>query len=292
MDGSFHSALKHLVVNDAARLSGHGFAERRGAGVAGRVRTRRTVRAVGMGGVSAVAVGALAVGSSQLFDGGEFMPGSSATPSVDAVASSPFQCGFIFPSESRSVEGLAIEDTGWLTAAEVMALMDRRLNTNTDSAGNPVESPHVQVTTHVDSTQPLPTFTLVDPHGAAAVGGALVTDDPTLHPPDNFGVMQDPSGAVAGQATSGMTFVAVSQATVVGTITDAWVPHDAPPVTWTNTSRPEALTLINPEGAFSACPSATLDEEFDIYAVAGRMTMDPNRVMTGPFYVWSEIPKP
>lgn len=291
MDGSFHSGLKQLVVNDAARLSGHEFADARGAGVARRVRTRRTVRAAGMGGASAVAMGALAVGGSQLFDGGEFMPGGSATPSADAVATSPFQCGFEFPSESRSVEGLAIEDTGWLTSAEVMALMDRRLNTNTDSAGNPVESPHIQVTTHVDFTQLLPTFAFVDPVGREGGGSSMGTDDPILNPPTIEG-LQGPPGAEIKQSAAGVTFVAVSQATVVGTITDAWRPEEAPPVTWTSTSLPEALTLINPEGAFSACPSATLDEKFDIYAVAGRMTMDSNRVMTGPFYVWSEIPKP
>ncbi len=66
MDNPFGSAMADLVVVDSARLSGRDFADARGAGVARRVRTRRTVRAAGVGGVSAVAAGALAFGATHL----------------------------------------------------------------------------------------------------------------------------------------------------------------------------------------------------------------------------------
>jgi|GEM_PF-1233650 len=63
MNNSIHDAMNDLVAADAARMSGSSFADARGGGVARRVRTRRTVRAAGMGGASAVAVGAVAVGA-------------------------------------------------------------------------------------------------------------------------------------------------------------------------------------------------------------------------------------
>ncbi|MBC7298834.1 MAG: hypothetical protein H5T82_08065, partial [Demequina sp.] len=254
MSNSFHSAMNDLVMEDATRMSGRDFAHARGVGVARRVRTRRRVRAASVGGVSAVAVGALAVGATQV----PWSPLAAPAAAPDEPATSPFQCGFVFTSETQSVDGMTIEDTGWLTAGEVHARLDRYLNTPMDSAGNPVEAEHIPVTTHVDDTQLLPTFAVVDPRGAASIGGAIVTEDPTHYPPDTLGTMQDASGAVVGQTTSGMTFVAVSQATVVGTMTDPWQPEKAPHVAWVGLSEPEesgvsALTLINPDGAFTAC---------------------------------------
>jgi len=66
MDNSFGAAMAGLVIEDASRMSGARFADARGTGVVRRVRTRRRVRAAGMGGASAVAVGALAFGATHL----------------------------------------------------------------------------------------------------------------------------------------------------------------------------------------------------------------------------------
>lgn len=129
------------------------------------------------------------------------------------------------------------------------------------------------------------------------MGGALVTEDPTLYPPDTLGTMEDASGAAVGMATSGLTFVAVSQATVVGTIADAWRPEGSSQLAGVgladaSVSGRSALTLINPVGGFTACPGVTLGKDFEIYAIAGRLTSDPDGVMTEPLYAWSQIPKP
>lgn len=291
--GDFRELMSAEMDDAAEGFAAEDFAGGYGRGVVGRVRRRRTVRAVGVGGVSAMAVGALAFGATQL----PWSPLATPAAAPDEPATSPFQCGFVFTSESESVDGMSIEDTGWLTAGEVHVRLDRYLNTPMDSAGNPVEAEHVPVTTHVDDTQLLPTFAVVDPHGAASIGGAIVTEDPTHYPPDTFGTLHDASGAVGGQTTSGMTFVAVSQATVVGTMTDPWQPEKAPHVAWVGLSEPEesgvsALTLINPDDAFTACPGVTLSEDFEIYAVGGRLSSDPEGVMTEPLYAWSQIPKP
>lgn len=66
MGTSWGSLMDDAVAADAARLSGREFADARGTGVARRVRTRRTVRAAGMGGASAVAVGALVLGATHM----------------------------------------------------------------------------------------------------------------------------------------------------------------------------------------------------------------------------------
>lgn len=59
MDTSMHGMMNDLVAADAARMSGRDFADARGSGVARRVRTRRTVRAAGIGGGTMLTAGAL-----------------------------------------------------------------------------------------------------------------------------------------------------------------------------------------------------------------------------------------
>lgn len=79
VDMSDFRDLMHAQMDDAAAgFAGEDFAGGYGRGVVGRVRRRRTVRAVGVGGVSAVAVGALAVGSTQLL-GGTGQPAGGAS---------------------------------------------------------------------------------------------------------------------------------------------------------------------------------------------------------------------
>ena len=66
MDLSIHDVMNDLVRADAARMSGRDFADARGPGVARRVRTRRTVRAAGIGGGTMLTAGALVVGALNL----------------------------------------------------------------------------------------------------------------------------------------------------------------------------------------------------------------------------------
>src|SRR5664279_2113607 len=108
MDSSFQAAMNDLVAADAARMSGRAFADARGTGVARRVRTRRRVRAAGMGGASAVAVGALAFGATNM-PWGQLDVASSGSDSISGPEpiASPFECGYVFPSASQSVEGMA-----------------------------------------------------------------------------------------------------------------------------------------------------------------------------------------
>ncbi len=85
MDNPFGSAMADALAADTARLSGRKFADARGAGVARGVRTRRTMRAAGVGGVSAVAAGAIAFGATHLpSTGGVVAPatGGECTPTA------------------------------------------------------------------------------------------------------------------------------------------------------------------------------------------------------------------
>lgn len=66
MDLSIHDVMNDLVRADAAQMSGRDFADARGGGVARRVRTRRTVRAAGIGGGTMLTAGALVMGALNL----------------------------------------------------------------------------------------------------------------------------------------------------------------------------------------------------------------------------------
>jgi hypothetical protein len=60
MGNAFHEAMSDLVMEDATRMSGRDFSAARGAAVTRRVRTRRTVRAAGIGTLATASAGALA----------------------------------------------------------------------------------------------------------------------------------------------------------------------------------------------------------------------------------------
>ena len=66
MDSSFGALMDDAVAADAARMSGRVFADARGVGVARRVRTRRTVRAAGIGGGTMLTAGALVLGATHM----------------------------------------------------------------------------------------------------------------------------------------------------------------------------------------------------------------------------------
>lgn len=90
--------LMHAQMDSAAAgFAAEDFAGGYGRGVVGRVRRRRTVRAVGVGGVSAVAVGALAVGTAQFFGGAEQPAGGASVRCVsveDDLGSAMWQGDF------------------------------------------------------------------------------------------------------------------------------------------------------------------------------------------------------
>ncbi len=87
MGNSFHTAMNDIVTDDSARMSGRDFSEARGAAVTRRVRTRRAVRAAGIGTVATASAGALAYTALQWDRAPQpAAPGEArCLPGVDAV---------------------------------------------------------------------------------------------------------------------------------------------------------------------------------------------------------------
>lgn len=113
--GDFRDLMMAQMDDAAADFAAEDFAAGYGRGVVGRVRRRRTVRAVGVGGVSLVAVGALAVGANHVPWG----PLAEPAAAPDEPATSPFQCGFDFPTDSQGSDDLWIDGLAWLGRAHV-----------------------------------------------------------------------------------------------------------------------------------------------------------------------------
>lgn len=141
MDQSLFAVLNDAVAADATRLSGRRFADARGAGIARRVRTRRTVRAVGAGGASAVAVGALALGATQLPWGGTASPGLGATDCVTPTPTADTYTYWVVVSQGETpVETVSLTDAA--TGAAVLTAIAQPDGTYefADAHGNPLEA--------------------------------------------------------------------------------------------------------------------------------------------------------
>ena len=125
MDQSLFAVLNDAVAADATRLSGRRFADARGAGIARRVRTRRTVRAVGAGGASAVAVGGIALGATHLPWGGTASPGLGATDCVTPTPTADTYTYWVVVSQGETpVETVSLTDAA---TEHLMALGHRAI---------------------------------------------------------------------------------------------------------------------------------------------------------------------
>lgn len=287
----FRDLMIAQMDDAAAAFAAEDFASGYGRGVVGRVRRRRTVRAVGVGGASVVAVGALAVGANHVPWG----PLAEPAAAPDERATSPFQCGFDFPTDSQGSDDLWIDGLAWLTPAEMNAAVYQRMaqtNQAQIDRGGPAE-PQPWDLPRAVGTEPGPVFTLHYPAGSEAAGGGVRDTDPVLDPPGSSS-LQGPSDVIV-EFSIGLTFVAVSDGVVTGTLLDPWSPQDAPHLAWVasgESSFVEPLALLNPEGAFTACPGVALESDADVYAVAGVMTDSSVDGMSGPEYAWLSAGRP
>ena len=142
MDPSIHDVMHDLVAADAARMSGRDFADARGAGLARKVRTRRTVRAAGVGGASAVALGALAFGAAHspwgVFDAA---PGIGGTDCVTSSASGDAYVYEVLVRKGRTpVDTVSLVDTATGAAFLTATLQPDGTYVFTDADGKPLRS--------------------------------------------------------------------------------------------------------------------------------------------------------
>ncbi len=280
MSNPFHSALNDLVVRDAARMSGDDFAESRAGGIGRRVRTRRTVRAAGVGGASALAAGAVAVGVTQVPWGGTATPAGAGATDATTAEGSPFECGFHIRAEAAGTDHLWIENLTWSTPDEI----NERISWHAfqPEGADPADVPQALGTFDV------PTVTVHDSLAASTgdhfqgVGG---TTDPALEVRD---------GSLSGWNTAityaqGTAFVAVAGGEVVGTLAED-PSGEAPLSVFLDGAD---VTMLNADDAFVACPGVSLpSESWAVYAVAGTVAEDASGTLHGPEYAWLRVSGP
>lgn len=189
----------------------------------------------------------------------------SPLPATSGVES-PFACGFEFPSETYSVDGLSVEDARWIDP------LDARERIR--AAG---------VARQIDGEDPMPMFVLRD----ATAGPNVLTlgnlEDPILSPPDASDM---PDGVTYGQ-----TFVVVSAGVVIATIPDPWEGPAGQVIAW-GAGDQDQLILTDPVYAFTGCPGVDYAADPEIYAVVGRVALDVDGTPAPPVYAWSVIERP
>lgn len=101
----------------------------------------------------------------------------------------------------------------------------------------------------------------------------------------------DPAEAVssgADQDVRGMSFVAVSGGRVVGTLSET-----TPFASSMALTAEESEVDANWAGiAFTACPDATLADDYQVYAVGGQVIAHAEGTLEGPTYAWRNFGKP
>lgn len=260
--------LMSAGMNDAtASFADDDFAATYGRAVVGRVRRRRTVRAVGAGGASAVAVGALAVGAAQLTRSPLTMPAATSPH----PATSPFQCGFVMGPTIADSTAVSIKAIEWMEPADVNARQQEFWGGSTNA---PQEL----------GSQPVPTVDLIAglAREIGRSGGAGLGD------PVDMDVSSDPGGPVVA---TGFGFVLVRDGVVVGTLNpdtaDAHIGLEYDGLSY-------SVALLNAASAFGACPGETLGtDDLATYVVAGSLVDDPTGALSeGPYYAWSVLDRP
>ncbi|MCB2413431.1 hypothetical protein LGT39_11305 [Demequina sp. TTPB684] len=255
MGNSFHAAMDDLVADDASRMSGARFADARGASIARRVRTRRTVKAAGVGGASVVAVGALAVGATQA--PWRALDPQSASPEPAIALSSPFECGFVMDSPVHTSRSVEVKASGLTTVSAA------------EAATQTVTAPG---------------------HGSVPFVEAR-----GLHDPDEYsaGVIGDPSSARGGRGDTaiGVGVVLVESGVVVGT-QDANTPLVPYPVAHGLVDDDGVSVYVVDPAYFSTCPGVASLEDAVMYAVAGSITFGLKSEPAALAYAWQPLTSP
>jgi len=211
---------------------------------------------------------------------------SSASPSPEPTASliatvvtkpedvvagqNPFQCGFPFPTDTSAADGLWTFGTEERPAADVNAKL-------ADYSPDPPQAL---------GTNLLRTVTMVDQF--AATLGSISTVDAGAVDPALVANRAQSSGVSLVQNA---TFVAVVNGTIVGTIVDPYTPQTSPPLFQESldTVFDNAITLLNPDSAFTACPGITLGNDWTSYVVVGDAALDSAGKAYGPVYGWVKL---
>lgn len=197
-------------------------------------------------------------------------PSVAAKPEDVVVGTNPFQCGFAFPVDSSAADGLWTLEAEQNSVADVNARLADYSSTAPQALG----------------TAPLFTVTMVD-HFAATLGSISTVDQQAIDP----ALVANRAQASGVSLVQNATFVAVVNGSVVGTIVDPYASLTPPALfeEGLDTVFDNAITLLNPDIAFTACPGITLGNDWTPYVVVGDAALDSAGKAYGPVYGWVKL---
>lgn len=208
-------------------------------------------------------------------------PDPSLAAKPEDIVGSPFECGFEFPTESYGNDTQSFDDIEWVSPDEMNAQI---------RALHPDSGSDIYQAVGQDD---VPVITLSDDF-ASSFGEWTTGGSDAVDPALALGE-RDPDAMPSGvRVMHGSSFVAVADGVVVGTITEPFVPNTAPPIYQRvpHGEFGETLALLNADNAFTACPGATLDGNWDLYAVAGDIARESDGRVYGPDYFWLKATRP
>ena len=87
----------------------------------------------------------------------------------------------------------------------------------------------------------------------------------------------------------GLTFAAVVDGKIVGTVGEG--PWTANPFVWTDSDAAYSmdLTYLNPENAMTYCDGYGPNDDADLYLIAGTVTINAGGSTTTPIYSWKQV---
>jgi hypothetical protein len=207
-------------------------------------------------------------------------PSASATPSAvptPAATSnpvsdgSPFQCGFPINGDFIA-DGLTIGDSKWGPSAEINAWLADKYG-DMDPLPQAAGSDDV-VTMTVSSSH-------LEELGDSSSGWSQ--RDPVTS------AELDAPQADLPLEEFGLTFAAVVDGKIVGTVGEG--PWTANPFVWTDSDAAYSmdLTYLNPENAMTYCDGYGPNDDADLYLIAGTVTINAGGSTTTPIYSWKQV---
>ncbi|NYI42796.1 hypothetical protein [Demequina lutea] len=198
---------------------------------------------------------------------------------------SPFQCGFTFPTESSKTDGL------WIDGAQRMTGTDAAAAIRASFTSDPSQAPGVG---NLTGLVPVVTVHFANTITDSGLAVAFGTTEPSM-----VRIPTAPTdSATDWVASEGATYVGVVDGRVVATGT---VPPDgsttnAPPIYADWGGFPEAgarIYLLDETAALKSCDANPVDSSrIDLYAVAGSIVEHPDGTVVGPTYAWIPVGKP
>ena len=202
----------------------------------------------------------------------------SASPSeVTAAVGSPFYCGTGISGDEYGSDVFGVSQVSWVSAADANAAA---------APYNVADGSPWHAQGNADVLRVVVSGSWFSSADIQNLGGGAGSGDPT-----EFANSANYPQASEDSVVEGLTFVAVQDGVVVATLprTDT----EPNPHVFVTTDEVPAINpvgyLLNPDDAWTSCDGETLENDWDLYAVAGATLRHSDGKVDQPMYAWKKI---